>query len=99
MGNLTTQVKVEGKDEMASLASLFNEMSTQLNATQQKQKELEALRSDLIAWVGHDLRTPMASIRAILEALADGMVDDPETVQRYLQTAQRDICSLSLFNR
>jgi len=94
-GNFTTQVKVEGRDEMASLASMFNEMSAQLNAAQQKQKELEGLRSDLIAWVGHDLRTPMASIRAILEALADGMVDDPATIQRYLQTAQKDICSLS----
>jgi signal transduction histidine kinase len=35
-------------------------------------------------------------MRAILEALADGMVDDPEAVQRYLKTAQRDIRSLSL---
>jgi signal transduction histidine kinase len=94
-GQLTTQVKVEGRDEMASLSAMFNEMSMQLNLAQQKQKEVEALRSDLIAWVGHDLRTPMASIRAILEALADGMVDDPATVQRYLQTAQRDICALS----
>jgi signal transduction histidine kinase len=94
-GNLSTQVKVEGRDEMASLAAMFNEMSAQLSATQQKQKELEALRLDLITWVGHDLRTPLASIRAIVEALADGMVDDPETVQRYLQTAQKDIGSLS----
>ncbi len=94
-GKLNIRVQVDGKDEMASLAALFNEMSTQLEEAQKKQKELEALRSDLIAWVGHDLRTPMTSIRAILEALADGMVDDPETVKRYLQTAQRDICSLS----
>jgi signal transduction histidine kinase len=94
-GQLDIRVKVDGKDEMAGLAGLFNEMSEQLELAQQKQKELEALRSDLIAWVGHDLRTPMTSIRAILEALADGMVDDPETVQRYLRTAQKDICSLS----
>ena len=53
------------------------------------------MRRDLIAWVSHDLRTPLTSIRAILEALADGVVEDPETVQRYLNTAQRDIRSLS----
>ncbi len=34
-------------------------------------------------------------MRLILEALADGVVEDPETVQRYLQTAQRDVRSLS----
>ena len=53
------------------------------------------MRRDLIAWAGHDLRTPLASVRAIVEALADGVVEDPDTVQRYLRTAQRDILSLS----
>ena len=54
------------------------------------------MRRDLIAWVSHDLQTPLASVRAIIEALADGMVDDPETVQRYLRTAQKDIGALSM---
>jgi signal transduction histidine kinase len=54
------------------------------------------MRRDLITWVGHDLRTPLTSIRALVEALADGVVEDPDTVQRYLRTAQRDIRSLSL---
>jgi signal transduction histidine kinase len=62
---------------------------------EQKQKEMETLRRDLIAWVSHDLRTPLTSIRAILEALADGVVEDQATIQRYLQTAQQDIRSLS----
>jgi signal transduction histidine kinase len=38
----------------------------------------------------------MASTRVIVEALADGVVEDPETVQRYLRTAQRDVQSLTL---
>ena len=94
-GDLQIRVAVEGRDEMASLSAMFNEMSAQLEETRRKQQELEALRSDLIAWVGHDLRTPLTSIRAILEALADGVVEDPTTVQRYLKTAQKDIASLS----
>jgi signal transduction histidine kinase len=49
----------------------------------------------LVAWAGHDLQTPLASIRAILEAVADGVVEDPATLQRYLQTAQRNIRDLS----
>jgi len=71
-------------------------MAAQLEAAAQKQQELDTLRRDLIAWVGHDLRTPLTSIRAIVEALADGVVEDPLTVQRYLRTAQRDIRSLAL---
>jgi signal transduction histidine kinase len=56
------------------------------------------MRRDLIAWVGHDLSAPpLTSIRAILEAQADGMVDDPETrCSADLQTAQKDIRSLSV---
>ena len=70
-------------------------MAEQLQAADQKQRELESLRRDLIAWVSHDLQTPLTSMRAILEALSDGVVDDPETVKRYLHTAQRDVRSLS----
>jgi signal transduction histidine kinase len=95
-GDLSTRIPVNGTDEVASLAATFNQMAGQLQDAAEKQKEVERLRSDLIAWVGHDLQTPLASMRAILEALADGMVDDPEAVQRYLKTAQRDIRSLSL---
>jgi len=87
---------VQGQDEIAALAGAFNQMALQLEAAAAKQREVERLRSDLIAWVGHDLQTPLASIRAILEALADGMVDDPASVKRYLETAQRDVRSLSL---
>lgn len=95
-GRLEARVPVAGRDEMAALAHTFNEMARQLETAAQKQRELDSLRRDLIAWVGHDLRTPLASIRAIVEALADGVVEDPQTAARYLRTAQRDIRSLSI---
>lgn len=94
-GNLKTRVAVNGRDEVASLAETFNQMAEQLQAADQRQRELESLRRDLIAWVSHDLQTPLTSMRAILEALSDGVVEDPETVKRYLLTAQRDVRSLS----
>jgi len=95
-GNFDVRIPVEGGDEMAGLAISFNRMAEQLQENTKKQKELDFLRRDLIAWIGHDLQTPLASIRAIIEALADEMVDDPETIQRYLITAKKDVRSLSL---
>lgn len=95
-GRLETRVSVVGRDEMAALAHSFNEMASQLAVADRKQRELEALRRDLIAWAGHDLRTPLASVQAILEALADGVVDDPATHARYLALAQRDIRELAV---
>ena len=94
-GDLQTRVPVNGRDEVAALSTTFNQMAEQLQLADQKQRELESLRRDLIAWVGHDLQTPLASMRAILEALSDGVVDEPEMVKRYLLTAQRDVMSLS----
>ena len=94
-GDLNTRVPIKGKDEVAMLADAFNQMAGQLQAADQKQRDLDNMRRDLIAWVSHDLQTPLASMRAILEAITDGVVDDPETVKRYLNTAQRDVRNLS----
>ena len=94
-GDLETRVPVNGRDELSALSVTFNQMAEQLQAADQQQRDLENLRRDLVAWASHDLQTPLASIRAILEALSDGVVDEPDMVKRYLQTAQRDVMSLS----
>jgi signal transduction histidine kinase len=94
-GQFEVRINVSGRDEMAELAETFNTMAVQLQSASEKQRELDTLRTDLIAWISHDLQTPLASIQAIVEAIADGIVQDPETSQRYLRTAQREIQSLS----
>jgi signal transduction histidine kinase len=48
-----------------------------------RERELEAGRRQLIAWVSHDLRTPLAGMRAMAEALEDGVVDDAESMHEY----------------
>jgi signal transduction histidine kinase len=45
--------------------------------------QAEANRRELVAWVSHDLRTPLAGLRAMAEALEDGVVTDPATVAEY----------------
>jgi signal transduction histidine kinase len=49
----------------------------------ERERQLEAGRRDLVAWVSHDLRTPLAGLRAMSEALEDGVVSDPATVADY----------------
>jgi signal transduction histidine kinase len=48
-----------------------------------RERQVEAGRRELVAWVSHDLRTPLAGMRAMAEALEDGMVTDPAVVHRY----------------
>ena len=94
-GNLSSRVPIEGRDELADLALTFNYMATQLEEAAEERKELEKLRKELIAWIGHDLQTPLTSISAVIEALSDGMVQDEDTRQRYFATAKTNINALS----
>jgi two-component system sensor histidine kinase BaeS len=94
-GDLAARVEVDGRDEIARLATTFNRMADQLEAAARQQHELDTLRRDLIAWTSHDLRTPLTSIRVVVEALAEGVIDDPDTVQRYLHSIRSDVASLN----
>ncbi|MBE0527657.1 MAG: HAMP domain-containing histidine kinase, partial [Thermoleophilia bacterium] len=94
-GDLDVVVPVEGSDEVAELAASFNEMTGRLRDAERARLEIETARSHLLTAVGHDLRTPLASVRVIVEALSDGVVDDPATVARYLRTAEGDLNALS----
>ncbi len=95
-GDLTARATISGSDEIAALAHSFNQMAQRLETADRKQKELDGLRRDLVAWAGHDLRTPLASIRLLVEALADGMVTDPQMTQQYLAQAKKQVDQLSL---
>ena len=52
----------------------------------QRDLEVEAQRRELVAWVSHDLRTPLAGMRAITEALEDGIAPDPTAYLHRLRT-------------
>src|ERR671912_1072605 len=94
-GQLGSEVRVDGHDEVAGLADDFNRMARALEEAAELERELEKARRDLVAAVSHDLRTPLASTRALIEALADGVATDPQTESRYLSTASHELAHLS----
>jgi signal transduction histidine kinase len=76
--------------ELARLAEELQTMSTRLDEARSRERAIDASRRELVAWVSHDLRTPLAGIRAMVEALEDGVVVDPETVARYHRTVRKE---------
>ena len=72
--------------ELAALDAELRLTSSRLADAQLQAEAIERNRRELIAWVSHDLRTPLAGIRAMIEALEDGVVTDDLTVSRYYAT-------------
>lgn len=94
-GDLESRIPVYGKDELAQLAETFNLMAGELQKVDEQKRALEQARRDLIAWASHDLRTPLAAIRAMNEAILDGVVIEKDDVRGYLQNTAREVEHLS----
>ena len=73
-----------GAAEVATVAEALDAATARLAAARDRERAMEAGRRDLVAWISHDLRTPLASLRALAEALADGVATDQATRERYL---------------
>jgi signal transduction histidine kinase len=94
-GDLSARVGVRGSDEVGQLAAAFDDMAAQLEQAFSRERALEAGRRELISAVSHDLRTPLATTRAMVEALADRVVTDPSDVRRYLGLILQETTHLS----
>jgi signal transduction histidine kinase len=81
--------------ELAGLSEGLNAAHERLGNARAREKALEASRRELVAWVSHDLRTPLAGLRAMAEALEDQVVTDPREVSRYHSQIRRETDRLS----
>lgn len=84
-----------GVRELARLAGWFNAMAASVQEAFERQRAAESERRHVIAAVSHDLRTPLAAVRAMIEAIDDGVVSDAETVRRYQRTIRAEVRHLS----
>jgi signal transduction histidine kinase len=83
-GDLGVRAPEDGPRELVELASSFNQMAGNL-------EELFDARRQLVAWASHDLRTPLASMQAMLEAVEDGLAE----ADRYLPALRDQVRTLS----
>jgi signal transduction histidine kinase len=74
-----------GPAELRELATELDRTNRRLAEARERESRLEDSRRELVSWVSHDLRTPLAGLRAMAEALEDGMVDDPGRYHRQMR--------------
>jgi signal transduction histidine kinase len=94
-GDLAARAQVQGTAEVALIAETLNAAAGRLAEARERERRMERERRDLIAWASHDLRTPLASLRALAEALADDLAPDEATRRRYLAGLTANVERLS----
>ncbi|MCS0605397.1 HAMP domain-containing histidine kinase [Streptomyces sp. LP11] len=72
--------------ELEELSRQLAATSTRLAESRERERALETSRRELVAWISHDLRTPLAGLRAMAEALEDGVAADPDRYLRQIRT-------------
>ncbi|MEV6315537.1 HAMP domain-containing sensor histidine kinase [Streptomyces sp. NPDC051776] len=72
--------------ELAALSRELAATSARLTESRERERMLESSRRELVAWISHDLRTPLAGLRAMSEALEDGVATDPGRYLRQIRT-------------
>jgi signal transduction histidine kinase len=93
-GERSLRLDSSAPDEIGELARAADAMAEQLAEGERARDAAERSRRELVAAVSHDLRTPMAALRLLVEAIEDEVVDDA-TRRRYLATMRTHIDSLS----
>lgn len=95
-GDFTQPVEYPGKDEFSSVCAAFNQMQEHLLAEQERSAAYEQARTDLVAGISHDLRTPLTSVKGYIKGLRDGVAQTPERQRQYLDIAYRKACSMDI---
>ena len=81
----STVAERRGPTEFQDLASDLADANGRLAEAREREQRLEDSRRELVSWVSHDLRTPLAGIRAMAEALEDGVAVDPSRYHRQIR--------------
>jgi signal transduction histidine kinase len=81
--------------ELSALAAALNDAQDRLREARSREAELERSRRDMLVGIGHDLRTPLARLRSVVEALQEEGLTDPGLLSSYLGVLQSQTTRLS----
>jgi signal transduction histidine kinase len=76
---------LRGPAELQALSDELAQTAQRLQESRGRELRLEESRRELVSWVSHDLRSPLAALRAMTEALEDGLADDPTRYHRQIR--------------
>lgn len=90
-GDYSIRIERNVNNEIGVLIDEFNIMAEKLEQAEKMKSEYEENRKALIANISHDLKTPITSISGYIEAILDGVVTEPDKINKYLKTIQNNV--------
>ena len=88
-GDFDKIIKYNSDTEIGKLCASFEMMRDELKDSIERERRLEDSRKELITCISHDLRTPIASIKAYADGIMDGVAKDPDSIKRYLNVISK----------
>ena len=85
-GTIDAEAARGWSSEFTAVAQQLEDSSRSLAESRAQVATIDESRRELIAWISHDLRTPLAGLRAMAEALEDGMAEDPRRFHRQMRS-------------
>ena len=83
-GDFGRRVRIKSKGELGELAESLNTMADELQQKMENLKRLDRVRTDFIANVSHELKTPLTLIKGYIETLEDRAMDDKEAATKFI---------------
>ncbi|NQU19445.1 HAMP domain-containing protein [bacterium] len=94
-GNFNERIDIKTKDELEELAKSLNKMADRLQTQIDNLKKMDRVRTDFVANVSHELKTPLTSIKGFIETLEDGAIDDKQNAKRFISIIKKHADGLS----
>ncbi len=89
-------IQYKNKDEYTEVCNSFDEMLLHLQEEEKRKSSYEHARTEMIAGISHDLRTPLTSVRGYLKGIMDGVASTVEKQQQYISIAYRKACEMDI---
>ena len=83
-GDFSKKIKIRSKDELGDLARSLNTMSEELQQKIDNLRRMDRMRTDFVANVSHELKTPLTLIKGYIETLEDRAIDDKEKARKFI---------------
>lgn len=88
-GDFTKTITIKSTDELGELAKSLNRMADELQRKIETLKRLDTIKTDFVANVSHELKTPLTSIKGFVETLEGGAINDEQNAMRFLSIIRK----------